>query len=61
MKTSFELTLWDDEETHKNLTVLNTLEVLFDHSRNHLPEDYFYFSDNLPIGSKVRITFEVIQ
>lgn len=61
MKTSFELTLWDDEETHKNLTLLNTLEALFDHSRNNLPEDYFYFSDNLPIGSKVRITFEVIQ
>ena len=29
--------------------------------RNILPEEYLYFSDDLPMGSKVRITFEVIE
>jgi hypothetical protein len=61
MKTEFEMTLWDDEETEKNLTILNRLEALFDHSKNTLPKDYFWFSDNLPVGSRVKITFEVIE
>jgi hypothetical protein len=61
MKTEFEMTLFDDEETAKNLTMLNRLEALFDHSKNSLPEEYFWFSDNLPVGSRVKITFEVIE
>lgn len=61
MKTTFEMTLWDDEQTRKNLTVLNRLEALFDHSGNTLPDEYYYFSDELPVGSRVRITFEVIE
>ena len=61
MKTEFEMTLFDDEETKKKLSVLNRLETLFDHSKNNLPEDYFWFSDNLPVGSKVKIIFEVVK
>ena len=61
MKTEFEMTLWDDEETVKKLPILNRLETLFDHSKNTLPEDYYWFSDNLPVGSRVKITFEVIE
>jgi hypothetical protein len=61
MKTEFEMTLFDDEETAKNLTLLNRLEALFDHSKNSLPEEYFWFSDNLPVGSRVKITFQVIE
>jgi hypothetical protein len=61
MKTEFEMTLFDDAETSKNLTMLNRLEALFDHSKNSLPEEYFWFSDNLPVGSRVKITFEVIE
>lgn len=60
MKTEFEMTLFDDEETAKNLSILNRLEALFDHSKNTLPLDYYWFSDNLPVGSKVKITFEVL-
>ena len=60
MKSSFEMTLFDDEETAKKLTMLNRLEILFDHTKNNIPEDYFWFSDNLPVGSKVKITFEVM-
>ena len=61
MKTEFEMTLFDDEETAKKMTVLNRIETLFDHSKNNLPEDYFWFSDSLPVGSRVKITFEVIE
>lgn len=61
MKTTFDMTLFNDENTLKKLTVLNTLEIMFDDERNVLPPEYFYFSDNLPLGSRVRITFEVIE
>lgn len=61
MKTEFEMTLFDDEETVRKLPMLSRLEVLFDHSKNILPEDYFWFSDNLPLGSRVKVTFEVIE
>ena len=46
MKAEFEMTLFDDEETAKKLTILNRLETLFDHTKNNLPEDYFWLSDN---------------
>lgn len=59
MKTTFELTLYEDMKFQEEM--LNRLEIAFDDPRNILPDDYFYFSDNLPYGSKVRITFEVIQ
>ena len=60
-KVELLLTLYDDEHTKKNLTLLNRLEALFDHPRNTLPLEYFYFSDHLPLGSKVKITFEVVE
>jgi hypothetical protein len=58
MKVEFKMTLFDDEETKAKLVLLNRLETLFDHSKNQLPKEYFWFSDNLPIGSKVKIIFE---
>jgi hypothetical protein len=61
MKAEFEMTLFDDAETHRNLPMLNRLEALFDHSQNELPEEYYWFSDKLPLGSRVRITFEVVD
>lgn len=61
MKTTFDMTLFDDAETRKKLTMLSRLEAMFDDERNILPSEYFYFSDDLPLGSRVRITFEVIK
>jgi hypothetical protein len=61
MRTEFELTLFDDEETAKKLVLLNRLEVLFDHTGNSLPDEYYEFTENLPIGSRVKITFEVVE
>lgn len=61
MKTTVDMTLYDDAETHRKLTLLSKLEVMFDDTRNELPPEYFYFTDELPMGSRVRITFEVIE
>ena len=61
MKTTFEMTLFDDEETHKKLALLSPLETMFDHSKNPLTLDYYWFSDHLPVGSRVRVTMEVVE
>ena len=61
MKTTFDQTLFDDAETHKKLTLLSPLEAMFDDVRNVFPPEYYWFSDELPVGSKVRVTFEVIE
>ena len=61
MKAIVDMILFDDEQTRKKLTILNTLETMFDDERNVLPPEYFYFSDELPLGTKVRITFEVVE
>jgi hypothetical protein len=31
------------------------------HLSTRKPKDYYWFSDNLPVGSRVKITFEVIE
>lgn len=42
MKTSFDLTLFDDWETERKLEFLNKLETLFDHTKNTLPSEYYH-------------------
>ena len=58
---SFDLTLFDDEQSRHLSLLLNRLEIMFDDARNTLPDDYYYFADKLPFGSKVRVTFEVVS
>jgi hypothetical protein len=57
-KASFEMTLFDDETTTKKLSLLNTLETMFDDARNILPQEYYWFSDNVPLGTTIRVTLE---
>jgi hypothetical protein len=40
MKTTFDLTLFDDEETRKKGRLLNRLELMFDDFRNPLHDEY---------------------
>jgi hypothetical protein len=61
MKTTFELTLFDDEDTRKKGRMLNRLELMFDDVRNPLPDEYYKFVTEIPFGSKVRVTFEVVE
>jgi hypothetical protein len=61
MKTTFDLTLFDDEDTRKKGRLLNRLELMFDDVRNPLPDEYYKFVTEIPFGSKVRVTFEVVE
>jgi len=60
-KAVVEMTLFDDEETRRKLTLLNRMETMFDDVRNLLPPEYYYFSDGLPLGTTIRVTFEVVD
>ena len=57
-KTSFEMTLFDDEYVKKKLTMLGTLEAMFDDARNEFPQEYYWFSDKIPLGTRIRVTLE---
>ena len=61
--TSFEMTLFDDDYNREKYTMLSKLEIMFDDSRNVIPEDGFqyFFCDKMPWGSKVRVTFELLE
>ena len=61
MKTTFDLTLFDDEDTRKKGRLLNRLELMFDDVRNPLPDEYYKLVTEIPFGSKVRVTFEVVE
>jgi len=37
------------------------METMFDDVRNLLPPEYYYFSDGLPLGTTIRVTFEVVD
>jgi len=60
-KAVFDMTLFDDDETRRKLTMLNRMETMFDDVRNLLPPEYYYFSDRLPLGTTIRVTFEVVD
>ena len=61
MKSEFMLVLFDDDSVREKLKVLNCLETMFDDQRNSLPESLWFFTDNLPMGSKVKLTFELVE
>lgn len=56
MKISFELKLFEDTKDKEPL--LNRLEIMFDDIRNTIPEEFYYFSDGVPYGSTIKVTFE---
>jgi hypothetical protein len=60
MKTEFTLTLFDDNNSRRKLTAMGTLEVMFDDSRNVLPPDYYWFADQIPMGSTIKVTMELV-
>lgn len=61
MKTEFILTYFDDESFSSKLDLLSKIEAAFDDSRNELPDSYYYFSDDIPLGTRVKVTMEVVQ
>ncbi len=61
MKSEVTWTLFDDDKTKQKLEVLNTLEALWDDERNEITEELNFFIEELPLGSKVKITFELVE
>lgn len=61
MKTEFTLKLFDDESVRKKCEILSRLEAMFDDSRNVQPPEWDYFVDELPFGTAVKVTFEVVE
>jgi hypothetical protein len=60
-KVSFNLTHWDDNQTEDRLPFLSKLETMFDHPRNMLPDDYYLLTENIPLGSTIKITIEFVN
>jgi hypothetical protein len=58
--TCFRLKLYKDDYVRKKLEVLFKLEAMFDDYRNELPEEYFWFADDIPFGTTIEVTFEVV-
>lgn len=56
----FEVTLHDDQETKEKMQFLSALETALDHSKNIIPDEFLSFTDTMPLGSKVRITLELV-
>ncbi len=55
----FVLDYFDDESFTSKLDVLSKIEAAFDDARNELPTLWYYFSDIIPVGKKVKITIEL--
>lgn len=60
-KICFQMTLFDDDAVREKLTVMSKMDVMFDDSRNNDPDEYYELINNLPLGSSIRITVEVVK
>ena len=60
MKAEVIWTLFDDNIVKEKLEILNTLETMWDDERNERPDELNFFVEELPLGSKVKITFELL-
>ena len=61
MKAEVIWTLFDDDIVKEKLEIMNTLETMWDDERNHIPDDLNFFVEELPLGSRVKITFELVD
>jgi len=60
MKAEVTWTLFDDDIVKEKLEILNTLETMWDDERNQIPDELNFFVEELPLGSRVKITFELL-
>lgn len=60
MKTTFKLTLFNDESVKEKLLMMSQLDVMFDDERNVVPNEYYDIVDNIQIGESITITVEKI-
>jgi hypothetical protein len=61
MKAVWVCTLFDDEKTRKACGFLNRMEAAWDDARNTCPPELEFFTEHLPFGSVVKVTFELVD
>lgn len=62
MKDTFVLEYRDTEENRLKSSLLSPIEVMFDDRANVLPPTWYtYWCTDLPFGSKIRITLELVE
>lgn len=66
MKTEFEMTLFDNPKNREKAHCLASLDIMFDDADNPLPESWYELWNSeagvdMPWGTKVKITLEVIE
>ena len=61
MKAEVIWTLFDDDIVKEKLEIMNTLESMWDDERNKISDELIFFVEDLPLGSKVKITFELVE
>lgn len=59
LSCDFVLDYFDDESFVSKLDLLSKIEAAFDDARNEMPTLWYYFSDLVPVGKKVKITVEL--
>ncbi len=61
MKIEYVVELFDSENLERNLRCMSKLEHMLDDKRNPPPPELFTFSDDLPIGGKIKVTLEIVE
>jgi hypothetical protein len=61
MKIEYIVELFDSENLERNLRCMSKLEHMLDDKRNPPPPELFTFSDDLPIGGKIKVTLEIVE
>lgn len=56
----FDLKLYKDYHVKQKLEVMSRLEAMFDDGRNVLPEEYYWFTEDIPVGTTILVTMEVV-
>ena len=58
---SFELLLPDTPKTVALLEILSPLEAMFNAEENTLPPEYFAYTADVPLGTIIKVSFEVVR
>ena len=61
MQCDFTATLYDNEKNRKKLEIMHPLEVLLDDSDVAIPDEWYYFVSDLPLGTTIRFRVEVVK
>ena len=55
------MTIFDDALVKAKLPFMDKMEIMSDDARNTIPDEYFDFIENIPLGSVVKINLEIVN